>query len=183
MLVLAEYSKTAQTALSALFGPIGIIIAAAGLLGLAAYQGSKQADELNRSLRLTGDYAGITAGQFSVLAKAISESTSSGIGKASTALQSLVATGEIGPRMLADMASATVKLEALTGKSAEEIAKDFAKMQEAPTKWAEEANKAYNFLSVAQYDHIKRLEQEGQKEPTTRLRPRTTCRSICSSKA
>lgn len=164
LLVLAEYSTKAQAALSLLFGPIGIIIAAIGILGVAAYQGAKQADELNRSLRLTGDYAGITAGQFGVLAKAISESTSSGIGKASTALQALVMTGEIGPRMLADMASATVKLEALTGKSAEEIAKDFAKMQEAPTKWAEEANKAYNFLSTAQYDHIKRLEQEGQKE-------------------
>jgi lambda family phage tail tape measure protein len=164
LLVLAEYSTKAQAALSLLFGPIGVVIAAVGLLGLAAYQGSKQADELRRSLILTGDYAGITAGQFTVLAKSISEATSSGIGKASAALQALVMTGEVGPRMLADMASATVKLEALTGKSAEEIAKDFTKMQEAPTKWAEEANRAYNFLSVAQYDHIKRLEQEGQKE-------------------
>ncbi len=164
LLVLAEYSTKAQAAISALAGPIGVVVAGLGLFALAAYEGSKQADELRRSLLLTGNYAGVAAGQFEGMAKAIAQSTNVTVGKASEALRALVATGEVGPQALGSLAAATVKLEALTGKSSEEIAKDFAKMQEAPTKWAAEANKAYNFLSVAQYDHIKRLEQEGQKE-------------------
>lgn len=164
LLVLSEYSQSAQAAIRSLAGPVGIVAAGLGLFALAMYEGAKASDTLRKSLILTGNFAGQTAGSFEAMTHVVADATGATLGKAASALQALVSTGEIGPRELQKMAEATVKLEELSGKSADEIAKDFARMAEAPTKWAAEANKAYNFLTLPQYEYIKRLEEQGHKE-------------------
>lgn len=82
LLVLAEYSKTATAALSALVGPIGVVVAAIGAIGLAMAEGAHEQDAFNKSLILTGNYAGMTADSFNATAKQIATDTHTTIGAA-----------------------------------------------------------------------------------------------------
>jgi phage-related minor tail protein len=113
---------------------------------------------------VTGNAAGVTAGQVDSMSRSLALSANVGIGKARTALEELIKTGQVGPQSLGAMSTAIVRLEALTGETAEVLVKDFAKMGEGVAKWAEEHNKQYNFISGDQYAYIKRLEEQGQKE-------------------
>lgn len=163
LLVLAEYSGTATKALSALVGPLGLVAAAAALLGYSAFHGHEQAEELRKSLVLTGNAAGVTAGEMDRLTKVVSMATGKTAGASRDALQALISTGEIGPAMLASAAMAVTRVASLSGETAEAVAQDFAKMSDGVAKWAAEHNKRFNFISASQYEYIKTLEESGKK--------------------
>lgn len=163
LLVLAEYSGTATKALSALVGPLGLVAAAAALLGYSAFHGHEQAEELRKSLVLTGNAAGVTAGEMDRLTKVVSMATGKTAGASRDALQALISTGEIGPAMLASAAMAVTRVASLSGETAESVAQDFAKMSDGVAKWAAEHNKRFNFISASQYEYIKTLEESGKK--------------------
>jgi len=164
LLVLAEYSTTATKALSILVGPVGALVAAVGLFALAVYQGAQESKAFANSLVLTGNYAGITEGQFNALAKSVAAASGSTIGSAREIAQGLVSTGNIGSRALAPLAAVAVQYARLSDQTAEEVVSDFAKMGDGVAKWALEHNKSLNFLSGPQYDYIKRLEEQGKTE-------------------
>ncbi|MFL4189589.1 phage tail length tape measure family protein, partial [Pseudomonas aeruginosa] len=71
----ANNAKTAMVGLSgagSAFIIIGAAVAAAGVaLALAYEKGSSEADELNKAIVLTGNYAGTTAGQLSAMAASL----------------------------------------------------------------------------------------------------------------
>lgn len=164
LLVLAEYSQTATKALGYLVGPLGIVAGAVGLMTLAIIHGHSESEELRKSLILTGNYAGITEGRFNALSKELAGSTGASIGSTRDALQALVATGEIGPRVLGPLAKAVTLYAKATGDAEDAVAKDFAQMGSGVAKWAAEHNKQMNFLTMAQYEYIKRLEEQGKAE-------------------
>ena len=95
LLVLAEYSKTATAALGALVGPAGAVLAAFAAVGIAAAVGSRQSEVLSKSLLLTGQNAGYTAGQVEAMAKSIGESTATSTGSARATLQELISDGRL----------------------------------------------------------------------------------------
>ena len=164
LLVLGE--RTGAAAL--LFSGMGLAalgaVAALGAFAVAVFKGDKEQEAFNKSLILTGNYAGITEGQFNALSKTLGTDTHLGIGKTREAMQALIATGEIGPTVLQPLTRAVVLYAKATGETEEVVAKDFAKMSDGVAKFALEHNKQLNFLSTAQYDYIKRLEEQGRKE-------------------
>ena len=164
LLVLGEILSSTAGGLGALLGPIVAI--GVPILGFAAAVaiGASESKKLRDSLQLTGNAAGVTAGQVTAMSQQIAASTGRGIGAARTAIEELVKTGTVGPSLIAPMGTAVVQLEKLTGESSETIVKDFAKMSDGVAKWAAEHNKQFNFISGDQYAYIKRLEEQGQKE-------------------
>jgi phage-related minor tail protein len=149
-----------------LVGGLGASFAAAGL---AAYQGYKQTEEFNRSLQLTGNYAGITAGKFNSMAQSLSQSSRATIGDTRELLQALVSTGQVGPGAFAAVSQAATTLMAASGRSADEVVKDFASMSSGVAKWAAEHNRAYNYLTAEQYKYIRSLEAAGRTEEAMRV--------------
>lgn len=143
---------------------LAVLAVTIGSVGLAAYQGYQEQQAFNKSLQLTGNFAGVTADEMTRLARATSAATGKGISTTREALQALISTGQVGPAVLGPAGDAVVRLQKLTGESAEKIAVDFAKMGEGVAKWAEDHNKAWNFITAEQYAYIKRLEEQGQKE-------------------
>ena len=164
MMVLGE--RTGAAAL--LFSAAGIavlgLIAAIGGLAYAALKGAAESEALNNSIKLTGNYAGITAGEFNNMARALGESSGGGIGKARAALHELASTGVMTSTTMQVVGGAAITMSKLTGQSADEVAKELSKMEKGVTAWADEHNKQYHFLSVAQYEYIRRLEEQGQKQ-------------------
>jgi phage-related minor tail protein len=164
LLVLGEQTGAA----SLLFSGFGLaalgVVAALGLFGIAAVKGAHESEAFRDSLRLTGNYAGLTEGSFNSLAKSVAASSGATIGSAREITQALVSTGEFGPRVIGLAADAAAKYSRATGDSADSVVKDFAKMTDGVAKWASEHNKQLNYLTLAQYSYIKSLEEQGKVE-------------------
>ncbi len=136
----------------------------AAVLGVAYYSAWKEQRAFDDALAVTGKYAGMTAGRFDELAERISRLDARPIGEVRDALQALVASGAFGPQSVDAAVTAAVKVQAFTGRTAEQVAKDFAAMSRGVAQWAAEHNRQYNFITAAQYAYIRALEAEGRAQ-------------------
>ncbi|CAG2129117.1 phage tail length tape measure family protein [Cupriavidus numazuensis] len=152
------------SALSPVVLGFGALAAAAGLLGVAIYQGHQEQKAFNSALALTGNYAGVTADAFSTSAQRIAKDAVTDIGTGRDALQALMATGTLTGAALEVLGAASVRQAQLTGESLETIAKDYASMPDGVAKWAAEHNKSLHYMTLAQYDYIKELEDQGKTQ-------------------
>lgn len=147
---------------------IGGVAAAAGMMAYAFYQGQKQSEELSRALALTGNRAGMTAASFESMVQRARDASSVTAGIARELAQGAVASGVFGPGSIDAVVGAMSRLQKISGQASEDIVKDFAGMQGGVAKWAAEHNRAYNFLTVEQFQYIKGLEDQGRKEEAMR---------------
>jgi len=156
----------AVKAVGSLITPMTVGVTAAatavGTLGYAFLEGEKQSKAFADSLVLSGNFAGQTEGMFNSLAKKIAEGGQVTVGATREYAQALIATGEIGPQVLGLATEAAAKYGAATGKTAQEVAADFAKMSRAPSEFAKEANRSLNNLTAAQYAAMKSFEENGK---------------------
>lgn len=160
-----------RAALSAVGGLFSVArVAIGGLagatigLGYAFLKGNQESAQLQRSLVLTGNAAGITEGQFNSLAQSISQATDTTIGSARDALAQLAASGRFSGEALAQAAQAVQGLSKATGRNAEDIAQDFIKASDSVTKFAEDSNRAYNFLTADQVRYVSALDDQGRAQ-------------------
>jgi soluble lytic murein transglycosylase-like protein len=140
------------------------VAAAIGILTYAAFKGRGEAKELADALTLTGNAAGLTLGSFETFASRIAQSGHRSIGNVKEFALELAKTGEIGPAAFESAVAAAERYGAATGKTAQEVAKDFAQMTRDPLKWAAELNRAYGFVTLAQYEHIRALQEQGRNQ-------------------
>jgi len=158
---IGSFLTPAKLAFGGLAATIGTFVA-------AAIQGYQESINLQRAIVVTGNYAGITASQFETAAARIQSATGATAGAAREFMTASVGGGQFGPASVEAAATAMAQLQRLTGQSSEEIVKLFANMRDGVAKWAAEANKAYNFLTIDQFRYIKGLEEAGQKEAALR---------------
>lgn len=149
--------------LAGLINPLTLTAAGVAALGYAFYLGSQQADAFNKAVQLSGNYAGVTAGQFDNLAKTLGESTGD-VGKFRDILGALVASGQVASQNLAPFAQAISDISRLSGENADKVTADFLTMSKGVADWAAEHNRQYHFITEAEYEHIRALEQAGHAE-------------------
>jgi len=158
--------RNAFAAVLSTLTPLRVALAgAAGALagiGFAFFEGKGQSAEFDKALQLTGNFAGQTEGQFNDLTRAVSKASGETVGNVREIGQALLSTGQIGPQVFAQATAAATGYAKATGKTAEEVAKDFASMAQSPAKFAAEANRQLNFITVAQYASIKAFEDAGR---------------------
>lgn len=171
LLVLAEHAQGLGDIVASLGSILGFIvnpitIAAGAVLGLgfAALQASEDAHAFKQALIEGGGIAGLTAGQYREAAERIGEASHEHFGAAREALNGLIASGRFTAESIEPVSQAIVRVADITGEETEKVVADFAKMADGVAKWAEEHNKQYHFLTLAQYDHIKALEDEGNAQ-------------------
>lgn len=157
-------ARALGSTLMAMVNPYTLVAGAAVALGIAAYQGHEETERFNRTIRLTGNYAGVTAGGIREMSAAVAQLGGGGLGKARQAVESLVATGQISKDTISNLGATMVELQRVSGQSMDDISKDFARMPEGVTKWAEEHNRSMNFMTLAQWDYIRSLEEAGNRE-------------------
>ncbi len=164
LLVLAEYSPKAQAAISALMGPIGALIGVVGIAGFAMIEGALEAEKFAKSLQLTGNYAAVTQASIEELARTQASQTGQTRSGAKGSIEAAAGSGAFGPSELAAASRAIGDYQKVTGEAAEDVVGKFKTIQDGVAKWAEEQNKSMHFLTLGEYDHIKALEETGQKE-------------------
>lgn len=144
-----------------LVNPVSIVTASVGVLALAYYQGSMEADRLRNALILTGNSAGSTSDQLMESAKRI-DGISGTQRQAAAALTEIASTGKFFGDQIEQVGLAAIKMENVTGKAVAETVAEFVKLADDPVKAAEELNKKYNFLTAAVYEQIVSLKESGK---------------------
>lgn len=160
-------ARALGSTLLGLISPYTLVAGAAVAFGIAAYQGNEEAKQLNRTIQQTGNYAGVTADKIRSLAVAAAGDGGSRR-QAQQAVEALVATGQISGDTVQKMSATMVAFQKVSGTAMDELSKDFAKMPEGVTKWAEEHNRSLNFMTLAQWDYIRTLEESGNREAAMR---------------
>lgn len=168
-LVMAERADALSLVFSGVGMAVGAVVGVLGLFSAALYQGHAETVKLNNDLKLTGNYAGVTADSVDSLARSLAAMPDGKLSQSREIMESLVASGRFTSDEMLLVGKNVQALEKLTGGSVDEIVKDFAKMPEGVAKWAEEHNRWMHFVSAAQYDYIRTLEDQGRKEEAQRV--------------
>ena len=170
----AEAAENAQKAVGAIspamsgvtFGAAGMalaVLAAAAAIGTLIYgynTGSQEADEYNKALILTGNYAGTSASQLANLAQQVA-ATNGTTSEAAASLAKLAASGVVAGGSFKDIADAAAAMEDATGKSVDATIAEFVKIAKDPVAAAKELNDQYHFLTASVYSQIVALKEQG----------------------
>jgi hypothetical protein len=152
--------------MQAIMSPLGLTIAATAgaAIGFAAeiMKGEEQSDAFNKALINSGGILAVTEGQFNTMAESL-RSTDTTIGTAREAMMDFAQSGKIGGAQLQSAGQAAVDFAALTGTSMDKAVAAIVKIEEDPVKALKQLNDEYHFLTLAQLDHIQKLEDEGDK--------------------
>jgi phage-related minor tail protein len=144
--------------------PFTIAAGAAGVLVYAYSEGSKEAQEFNRALIVSGNAAGTTADQLSDMARAIRQSSGGTQGAAAAALAALASTGRVSVENLRAFGAAATQAQKAAVQGVDETAKAFADLGKTPLQTSLRLNEQYRFLTGALYAQIKALQDQGREE-------------------
>lgn len=152
-----------------LINPFTLAAAAVGVLGLAYYKGSQEQDEFYKSLVLTGNQVGKTSGQLADIAARAGVAADSTTGKAASTLNLLVSSGKVAGDSLERVTTAIVKISDATGIATEKLVSDFNDIAADPVAAITKLNDQYHFLTLATYNQIKALQDEGNQQEAARV--------------
>lgn len=162
----------AMKAMIGFIGPVrlaigGVVGVLAGL-GVAYAKGSKEQNEFNKALILTGNYAGSTAGQLATMAQSISGVVGTQA-QAAAALAALAGTGQIAGEQLERFATTAVRMERTVGQSVADTAKAFAELARSPVEASLKLNETTRHLTLTLYEEIKALDDAGRSTDAAAL--------------
>lgn len=161
--------KGVGTYVMGLVNPFTITAAAVGVLGLAYYKGAQEQDEFYKFLVLTGNQVGKTSGQLADMAARAGAVADSTTGKAASTLNQLVSSGKVAGDSLERVTTAVIKISDATGIATEKLVSDFNDIAADPVAAITKLNDQYHFLTLATYNQIKALQDEGNQQEAARV--------------
>ena len=161
-----------------LISPFTVLAAGVGTLGFAAYQGSKEAHELAKSLIMTGNAAGTSVDQLKNMASAVSEATGATKGAAVDALTQIASSGKVAASNMTLVAESAIAMQKATGAAVEDTVKQFSELGKSPVEASLKLNEQYNYLTASVYRQIKALEDQGRQTEAVTLAQETYAKSV-----
>ena len=154
--------------LFAILAPLALATAAVGGLAVAYYKGSEEQDRYNKSLILTGNYAGVSAGQLGDMARQVSATVGT-TGQAAAVLAMLADNGKIAGESFTGITQAAVSMQEATGKAVSETVSEFVRLADDPVKASAALNEQYHYLTASVYSQIAALEEQGDHAGAVKL--------------
>ncbi|MHA6235258.1 phage tail tape measure protein [Pseudomonas fluorescens group sp. PF-69] len=154
--------------LLAILGPLALATAAVGGLAYAFYKGSEEQDSYNKSLILTGNFAGVSAAQLGDMARQVSATVGT-TGQAAEVLALLAGNGKIAGESFTGITQAAVSMQEATGKAVSETVAEFSKLADDPVKASAALNEQYHYLTASVYSQIAALEKQGDHAGAVKL--------------
>lgn len=148
---------------------IGASTVALGAFAYAAYEADQEFKQFQKSLTLTGNFAGVTADQLMSMSKSLASITNNTIGNATSALDALVASGNFTSVSLDSVAKAVLTYSKVAGVDGKEAAEKLMSGLNGSASGAKSLNDQMNFLTLAQYKQIEALEKSGKKQEAAKL--------------
>jgi len=169
---IAPAANAVVGAISKLITPLTLGAGAVAALTVAYFQGASEAENYAKALTLTGNIAGKTISDLQNTAKQIAEVTGTQ-GQAAEALAAAIQSGKIAPDALKEVGAAAVTMSRVLGKSVDESVASFVKLADEPAKASAKLNETMHYLTLATYERIKALEDQGRTEEAIALAQRT----------
>ncbi|WP_338568702.1 phage tail tape measure protein [Pseudomonas canadensis] len=154
--------------LLAILAPLALATAAVGGLAVAYYKGSQEQDRYNKSLILTGNYAGVSASQLGEMARQVGATVGT-TGQAAAVLAMLAENGKIAGESFTGITQAAVSMQEATGKAVSETVAEFVKLSDDPVKASAALNEQYHYLTASVYSQIAALEEQGDHAGAVKL--------------
>ncbi|WP_263434660.1 phage tail length tape measure family protein [Comamonas odontotermitis] len=154
-----------------LVNPFTVAGAAVGVLGLAYYQGSQEADNFRKILVLTGNQAGTSVDQLSSMAKSMAAVVGTQ-GAAAAGLAEMAQKSKVGSKNLQEFTASAILWEKATGQAVAETAKQFAELAKDPLKASMALNEQMNFLTADVYKQIRALDEQGKTQEAAEVAQR-----------
>lgn len=176
-LTLANYTGVMGMAFSATGAAILGVAGVAALLVAAYAKGSAETDAYNKSLILTGNYAGLTTQQLQAMAVNMSGVTGTQH-DAAAALAEVAATGKFTASQIELVGTAAVAMSDLTGQSTAKTIQQFESLADKPVEAVLKLNESQHFLTAAIYDQIKALDDQGHSQEAATLAMQTYSKAL-----
>ncbi|MGC1332241.1 phage tail length tape measure family protein, partial [Pseudomonas sp.] len=165
---LGTNAGTSALRLAAVVAPFAAVATAATGLTYAYLQGKKEADEYNKSLILTGNYAGVSADALGSMARQVSATVGT-TGAAAEVLATLAGNGKIASGSFVEISEAAISMEKATGKAISDTVAEFVKLADDPVKASAALNEQYHYLTESVYSQIAALEKQGDHAAAVKL--------------
>lgn len=154
--------------LRTLINPVTAVIAVLGAVAAAAKIASNQFQDANKHVVLTGEAAGVTAGQMMVMANSITEVAGSR-GQALEALKALSGAAGVGAEDMGRFALAAIQMARAGGPAIEETARKFVELGNKPLETLVKLNEKENFLTDSVYRAVRALQEQGRAAEAAKL--------------
>ncbi|MSE14781.1 phage tail protein, partial [Pantoea agglomerans] len=161
--------KGVASYVAGLINPVTLTAGAIGVLGLAYYKGHQEQDRFNQSLTLTNNLVGKTASELVAMSSRVATTANTTTGAASAVINELVGTGKVAGDELERVATAIVEITRETGISTDELVGNFNELSGKPLSALVSLNDKYHFLTLATYNQVKALQDEGNQQEAARV--------------
>ena len=169
----------AARALVGLFTPLRVAIGGVvGILGglVAGYAlGSKEQQEFAKSLILTGNAAGTTAGRMADLARSISSGTQ---GAAAGVIAQLAGSGRVAAAQFETITDAALRMDRAGGQALDKTIEQFISLGKDPLSAVKALDDQTNFLTGSVYAQIQALVSQGREAEAAALAQQTYADSM-----
>lgn len=156
--------KGVSSALLGMVNPYTVAAAAVGLVVYAWYNAEQQAQAYTKALVLSRNEAAATTLTLVTMAQKTSDALQVAAGVGAEAAQAVGSNGKIAAQNLQDVANAAVAMKEISGQALDETIALYAKLAEDPVKGMEKLNEQVNFMTVALYEQVKALQEQGRNQ-------------------
>lgn len=161
--VLANRMNLLRYAFTPLGLAIGAVTAAIGGLVYGIEQGEEETSRFVAATQASGGALGVTADQFRNMEEEMSGVNLS-IGHAKDALMAVAQTGRFTGAQMELVAKGAADMASVTGQKVSQTIGDFEKLAESPVDAVRKLNDQYHFLTLATFNEIAALDEQGKKE-------------------
>nr|WP_255435104.1 phage tail length tape measure family protein [Rhodoferax sp. BLA1] len=152
-----------------LVNPFTVTAAVVGALTYAYKVGAEEDEAYNKSMILTGNIAGTTAGRLSEMAATISEATGGTKAAAADALQEMVGYGTIAEAQFKKIGAVATEFAAVTDATLAKTVEQFSDLGREPVKASLKLNETTHYLTATIYEQIRALDDQGEKSAAAAL--------------
>lgn len=156
--------KGVSSALLGMVTPYTVAAAAVGVLVYAWYDAEQQAQAYTKALVLSRNEAAATTLTLVTLGQRTSEALQVSAGAGQEAALAIGANGRIAEKNLLAVAEAAVAMKEVSGQAVEDTVAMYGKLAEDPVKNVQKLNEQVNFMTVALYEQVKALQEQGRNQ-------------------
>ncbi|HHA2966073.1 TPA: phage tail length tape measure family protein [Stenotrophomonas maltophilia] len=156
--------KGVSSALLGMVTPYTVAAAAVGLVVYAWYDAEQQAQAYTKALVLSRNEAAATTLTLVTMAQKTSDALEVAAGVGAEAAQAVGSNGKIAAQNLQDVANAAVAMKEISGQALDETIALYAKLAEDPVKGMQKLNEQVNFMTLALYEQVKALQEQGRNQ-------------------
>lgn len=161
--------KGVSSAVLGMVTPVTAAAAAVGVLVYAWYDAEKQQEAYVRALVLSRNEGEATTLSLVNLAKRTTDAMQVTAGAGAEVAQAIGANGQVAAQNMQAVANAAIAMKELTGRAVDETVANYGKLADAPVKNAQKLNEQVNFMTVALYEQIKALQEQGRNQDAATL--------------